>query len=485
MVRFLLSIIAVLLLATTTIAQVGSYGVTDARSIGMGNTYTATTYDLYAIGKNPGLLSKRQDECKLTLIFPNLTAQQYGIEETLGTFDYYASNRLGKKGIITFDKEKFKLALENGGKIFLDGLLGFFSAAYHPNEQIGSFAFSMSDYLTGYLNIPVVVLDVNYGKDIPDGNFTLDDFTFKAWWIRSYALSYSRYLYRDQNIYRGRRGLIESISAGVTAKYALTYAYSDIEVSAQAYYSDSTQTLSGTYQAHAAHSFSEDLGFVNTFNKTNKPPPGFMNLKPSGKGFGFDIGGAAKLKNGWTIGLAVTDLGMIKWKGSAKQSDFSGYIDISGLIDYQTIDSIASGINLVSEKTDEFTTPMPTALRLGVALQFDEMFRRFPGTLLMGVDYNQGLNNQPSNYTEPRFSIGFEYQVKEKWPILLGGYTIDFLGISRGAIGFGYKTWLVDLYVSTIDIFDVVSGGDRSSFSFVARWKLFCGRAKNNVPECY
>lgn len=485
MIRIILSLLLFGMAAVTSLAQVGSYGVTDARSLGMGNTYTATTYDLYAIGKNPGLLAKKDDECKLTIIFPNLTAQQYGIDNTLKTFDYYTSNRIGKKGIVSIDKDKFRLALDNGGKVFIDGLLGFFSAAYHPNEQIGSIAFSMSDYLTGYLNIPVVALDINYGADIPGGEFTLDDFAFKSWWIRTYEISYSRYLYRDNSIYRGQPGLIKSISAGITAKYVLTYAYSDVAVSASAIYDDASKTLSGTYQARVVHSFSEDLGIINNYNRTDKAPPGFLNLKPSGKGFGFDLGGAAELKNGWTVGLAVTDLGTIKWKGNAKESDFSGFIDISGVIDYETIDSIAAEINLDREKTENFSTPMPTAVRLGVALQFDEMFARFNGKLLVGFDYNQGLNNQPSNYTEPRFSLGFEYQPKEKWPYFIGGYTVDFLGISRGAIGLGYKTWLADMYISTIDLFDLVSGGDRSSLSAVVRWKILCGRAKNNVPECY
>lgn len=483
--RLISALLLTLLFPITAITQYGSYGVTDARSLGMGNTYTATSYDLYAIGKNPGLLSKRQDECKLTFIFPNVTAQHYGIGNTMSTFDYYTQNKIGDKGIISIDKEKFKLALDNNGKLFVDGLLGFLSVAYHPGDNIGSFAFSASDYLTGYMDIPDVILDINYGNDVPGGSFSLDNFEFKAWWIRTYALSYSRNIYQSNSVYRSRPGFIQNISAGITAKYVTTYAYTDIGLSANANYSAATQTLSGTYQAQVIHSFSEDLGVANSFNKSNEKPPGFMSLKPAGRGFSIDIGGAAELRDGWTVGLAITDIGMISWEGTAMKSDFEGYLDISGAIDNETIDSLSSEINLVREKTESFTTSMPTAIRLGVSLEFEEMFNRFPGELQVGIDYNQGLNNQPSNYVQPRFSIGFEYHYKPVWPILIGGYTIDFLGISRGAIGLGYKTWLVDIYVSTIDIFAMVSGGDRASASLVARWKLFCGRAKNRGVECY
>lgn len=480
-------LIIMTILSFTAQSQYGSFGVTDARSLGMGNTYNATTFDLYTIGKNPGLLAKKDGTYKVSVIFPNLTAQQYGIGDVLNNFEYYTSNKLRSDGLVTIDEEKFKVAIDNNGLMFLDMLLGFFSAAYHPNERIGSFAFSMSDYVTGYMKLPDVILDVNYGQEMPDGSFTLDDFAFKAWWIRSYAVSYSRYIYKDENIYRSEPGLIKNISVGLTAKLSNTYAYTDIGVSAEAYYSNATHSLSGSYQAHAIYSFSEDLTIADAFHVggDDRPPPGFMRLKPAGKGYGFDIGAGAELRKGWTLGLALTDIGSIKWTGVAGTSDFEGYIDVSGVIDYETIDSIKTGLSLTKERKENFTTPMPTALRLGVALNFEEMFQRFPGELLVGFDYNQGLNNQPSNFKASRFSLGFEYRYKPNWPILIGGYTYDLLDIGRGAIGLGYKTWFMDIYVSTIDIFSMVSGGPRFSASLVARWKIFSGVGKQRAPECF
>jgi len=477
----------VLILSISSSAQFGSFGVTDARSLGMGNTYNATTFDLYAIGKNPGLLANKGGEHKVAIIFPNLTAQQYGISEALSTFDYYTTTKMRESGLVSLNKERLELAINNNGLIFLDMLLSFFSASYHPSERIGSFAFSMSDYMTGYLKIPTVILDVNYGVEVPDGGFSLENFAFKSWWIRTYAISYSRYIYKDKSLYRNNPGLIKNISAGITSKYVMTYAYTDIGLSAQLNYSTATQTLSGDYQANATYSFSEDLGIANTFHQGNTnpdPPPGFMKLKPAGKGYGFDIGAGAELRKGWILGLAVTDLGSIKWSGRATTSDFDGYIDVSGVIEYEDIDSLSHNISLVREKSESFKTPMPTAIRLGVALKFEEMFKRFPGELMVGFDYNQGLNNQPSNFTAPRFSIGFQYRYKPQWPILIGGYTYDFLDVGRGALGLGYDTWFVDVYVSTIDIFSIVTGGARFSASLVARWKLFSGHQKNKGPDC-
>jgi len=472
-------------LSITVKAQYGSYGVTDARSLGMGNTYTATTYDLYAIGKNPGLFANKGGEHKVSIIFPNLTAQQYGITEALNTFDYYTTRNMRESGLVTLNKERLQLAIENNGLMFLDMLLGFFSAAYHPNDRIGSFAFSMSDYMTGYLKIPTVVLDVNYGTEIPDGSFSLKDFTFKSWWIRSYAISYSRYVYRDESLYRDKPGLVKKILVGITSKYVMTYTYRDIELSANVDYSSATQTLRGDYQANATYAFSDDLSVANTFHQEDPtPPPGFMSLKPAGRGYGFDIGAGTELRKGWILGLAITDLGQIKWSGQATKSDYNGYIDVSGVIEYEDIDSLSHNITLEKESKESFNTPMPTTVRLGVALKFEEMFERFPGELMVGFDYNQGLNSQPSNFKSPRFSLGFQYRYKPKWPILIGGYTYDLIDVGRGAIGLGYDTWFVDVYVSTIDLFAVVTGGSRFSASLVARGKVVSGRQKNKGPDC-
>ncbi|MEN8224979.1 MAG: DUF5723 family protein, partial [Bacteroidota bacterium] len=355
-----------------------------------------------------------------------------------------------------------------------------------PGDHIGSFAFSMSDYLTSFMDIPDIILEVNYGSEIPDGNFSLDNFSFKSWWIRTYALSYSRYIIKNNhNIYSDGPAFLKSLSGGITLKYVATYAYTDIGLSADVNYSTATQTLSGSYDATAVYSFSQDLQPLNAFTNQDGAPRGFLNLHPAGKGFGIDLGAGAELQNGFILGLALTDLGSISWSGAATESEFEGYIDISGVIQYEDIDSLSHNISLVSERSNTFNTPLPAALRLGVALKFQDMFHSFPGELLAGIDYNQGLNNQPSNYTNPRFSFGMEYRYKPTWPILIGGYTYDFLGISRGAIGLGYKTYFMDVYVSTIDVLSISGETNRFSASLVARWKFFSGEAKKRGPECY
>lgn len=451
----------------------------------MGNTYNATTFDLYAVGKNPGLLVQKDGDYMISVIFPNLTAQGYGFTSTINTFEYYADNRLRSDGVVTLNEEKFRIALDNHGVLFVDGLIGFMSVAVHLDERYGSFAFTMSDYLSGFVNIPDVILDINYGEEIPGGSFDLEDFIFRAWWIRTYGLTYSRYIYRDRSLHRNGMGLIRNVSGGITAKYVLTYAYTDIGLNANVNYTTATQTLSGSYEAHAIYAFSEDLAKANAFVEEGQEPRGFLAMRPAGRGYGIDLGAAAELRKGWILGLAVTDIGSISWEGSAFSSDFDGYIDISGVIDHQAIDSIAAGIRLDREKKNDFNTPMPTAVRLGVALKFEEMFKRFPGEFLVGIDYNQGLNNEPSNFTEPRFSAGFSYRYRPKWPILIGGYTYDLLGITRGALGLGYTNWLFDIYISTIDIFAIVKGGDRASASLIVRWKILSGRNKNSGPKCF
>jgi hypothetical protein len=485
MTRYLVFILLFLIWPSVLNAQYGSFGVTDARSLGMGNTYNATSFDLYAVGKSPALLAKSDAPCKVTFIFPNITAQQYGITETLGAFDYYTSNKLKSEGLLTVNEDKILVAMENDGKMFADALIGFFSASYHHSERIGSFALTMSDYMSGYAYIPDVVLDINYGTDIPDGNFNVENLLFKASWIRTYSLSYSRYIYKDRSLHRNNPGFFKSILGGISVKYVSAYAYTDINLSVNAYYTSATQNLSGTYDVSARHSFSPDLATIDPFSDEIRKPPGFLRIEPAGSGYAFDIGAAAELRKGWTVALSATDLGRIKWKGLAANSEFSGNVDFSGVLDEQTLDSLAVDLRLDKERYEGFTSAMPMAIRAGVSLRFEEMFKRFPGELLVGLDYNQGLNKEPSNYTAARFSVGFHYRPAPKTPIILGGYTIDFLGIGRGAFGLGYATWFVDVYVSTIDLFSMFNSDDRFSVSLVARWKILCGRQKNKGPDCF
>ena len=53
-------IISILLIAafsfTTAAAQYGSFGVSDAQSMGMGNVHNAFGYGIMSVGKNPALL---------------------------------------------------------------------------------------------------------------------------------------------------------------------------------------------------------------------------------------------------------------------------------------------------------------------------------------------------------------------------------------------------------------------------------------------
>ena len=194
-------------------AQFGSYGLTNARNIGLANTYTANSYGLFSVGVNPGLLNKNPDGEEISILFPGLTARGYGVSKTLSSFNYYAGV-IEDKAINRLSSDEILESLTEGGTISFSAVIGFFSIGIKPSEEIGTFAFTMTDYIAAYLHFPGFVPEA-LNNHIPlDGSLSLEEFTYKTWWIRSYGLSYSRRIYHnpDGNIFK-------SITGGASLKY--------------------------------------------------------------------------------------------------------------------------------------------------------------------------------------------------------------------------------------------------------------------------
>jgi hypothetical protein len=85
-----------------------------------------------------------------------------------------------------------------------------------------------------------------------------------------------------------------------------------------------------------------------------------------------------------------------------------------------------------------FSTALPTCLRIGAAVQVDDLpfISWFPGSMLLSFEYQQGFNTSPGNSTRPRFALGAEYRLLPFLPLRTG---LSFGGIDRfnWAGGFG------------------------------------------------
>ena len=187
----------------------------------------------------------------------------------------------------------------------------------------------------------------------------------------------------------------------------------------------------------------------------------------------FDIGFAATLKE-WAFSLALTDVGLIKWDKNAAEFNSFGYLYIDDISNEDQLDSAKESITGDSKKIDHFYTGLSTALRVGVSRMLWEGATKFPGSLLLAFDYNQGLNEMPGNSVQPRFSIGAEWKPMDYFPYLRTGFLLGG-GLGFGwAFGLGVDAGLLELHFATSDMQSVVAPNATKtlSVSFGSRWKF-------------
>jgi len=447
-------------------AQFGSSGLTNARNIGLANTYTANSYGLYSVGVNPGLLNNNPGGEEISILFPSLTARGYGFNSTLSSFKYFAGI-IDERSINRLDAETFIESITTGGVVAINAVIGFFSIGIKPSEDIGTFAFTTTDYIAASLYFPGFVTDALNNDDPLEGSVSLEEFTYTTWWIRSYALSYSRRLY-----YKPGGKVFKSMSGGASLKYYNGFVYQDILISTSVASSSQDTILAASFDATSRNSFSSDLTFLNFFQKDGKTPDNFLFPKAAGKRMGFDLGFSAELNKGVTIGLAMTDIGKLKWESNAGTRRIEASFAILGNLDETLIDSISADASISDREEGAFTIPLPTALRVGAAIQIDQLFRKFPGKMRLAFDFNKGLNNEPSNFLSPRYSFGMDYQPGKAAPIILSGISYNKLAKTDWALGLGYNARFMEFYISTMDMLSIISGSKLFSVSAIFNWKI-------------
>ncbi|MDP1993732.1 MAG: hypothetical protein Q8K40_00660, partial [Ignavibacteria bacterium] len=106
MKTIIISAIAILFSVQVAAQSAGSIGITDARSVAMGNTYTAASKGLGGLGTNPATIFNRKDTTRKWEIITVLPIPQMGMK--IGTnflsideFNYFfgesSTNAAGEK----------------------------------------------------------------------------------------------------------------------------------------------------------------------------------------------------------------------------------------------------------------------------------------------------------------------------------------------------------------------------------------------------
>jgi hypothetical protein len=141
--------------------------------------------------------------------------------------------------------------------------------------------------------------------------------------------------------------------------------------------------------------FSDGFGVKYDFDSLEHESKFGLFMPPAGNGFGFDFGFSLMLEDNWNVSLALTDIGSINWTKNAAKFNAEGEIFIDDLTDEDQLDSLKDKFTGDAEKIASFSTGLPTAFRFGLGYILNEEDNFLPGTLLLGLDYNQGFNHLP------------------------------------------------------------------------------------------
>jgi hypothetical protein len=467
------TIISVLILQCNLFAQYGSIGAVDARSMGMGKTYTAYSTGVYAIGLNPANLILEDDvfiQFVTPLPLPTVSAQGGISVLSLDEFNYFFGGINGESRVLSEEeKQRLNSSFENGGYVSGGSSAQLLSFGINAGEKVGAFGFAITDYSGGKGIIPSAIFDLALNGNPVDKVFDFSKAEVQAWWIRNYSLTYAG-KFTDVGA-----GILEYITGGVSFKYVQGFAYAGTEHIGSYITTSDKHEISGKTDFLAFTSFSDNFGVDYSFDSTDSESHFDLFPAPAGTGFGVDFGLTFSLKEFANISIAITDLGTITWKNNAAKFYSDGSLFLDDLTDDSHIDSLLDKMSATAEPVEDFSTGLASALRLGATFEISRLEdNKFPGHLLFALDYNQGFNNLPGNSTKPRISFGFEWQPFNGFPLLRTGLEYNEVEGINWTLGLGFVTSLLEFHIATTSFQTTFTPGTSSivSASLSSRWKI-------------
>jgi hypothetical protein len=435
---------------------------TNIMGLGMGRTAVASSGGLDAIGINPANLAGPGNPAVTISLLPvGLNAGTDFMTYDLYT-DYFTgvatdSGRVGRY-LTGADKQRILGAFGGG---LGNGTLEFETRGFGLALDVGAagaFAFTLTDRVAAFGRIPQEYLQFLFYGNPPGSVYDFGETSVKAAWTREFTLTYARKL--------PALPFVQSSTAGISAKFVQGFSYFAIERFNSRLATSPEGVLDGTVDF-----WSRKAGLDPTVDEMTPFPA------PAGKGFGFDLGVAAAVTDYFRAGLSVTDIGSITWTGNLRETVASGLIHMDNPLDGAQRDSVEDALRGVEREGSEFSTSLPTTLRLGGAVALHRIAglrSLIYGELLVAADYTQGLVDLPGTTTTGRFSFGLQYAPWKFLPIRAGA---SFWGAEGSSFSFGvglhFGVFELDLATETLEW--VFSPGSFSRGSAAMGMKLRIG----------
>jgi len=449
-------------------SQTGSFGIGDAKSLGLGNTRNSSGKGITGCFDNPSMLAINEQSNKIEVLLPSISF--LGISNSLSLEDikFYFGGVNGKGRVLSDnDKNNLLNAFKNDGKIFFNAIPFQFGVCRNFGEEYGSLGFTVKEVYSGNLTLPKELADLALNGNKINETYSFGNLAFQAWHIRSYGLDYALKLIQSRKI---------DVFCGVALKYLSGFAWSKLEKINSSLTTSSQHEITGNFTADVQTAFSGyyDVKYDFDSASTSHPKGSFMFPSPVGHGFGGSAGITAIIDSSLKIGIALTDAGSIIWSKYTAEHHYDANVKINDLLDRKQLDSLFSLMHKTGKFVDEINTPLPMALRFGISYFTNDFLNLLHGRTTFLIDYNQGFNDFPANSKNPQFSFGLEWMPSTAYPYLLTGVYNDIAGFYRWSLGLGYSCSFLDCYVSTGDILSLTGLGKTNGFSGAVsiNWKI-------------
>ncbi len=462
-------IMAIVVLSLFPVFGARAQQIASARLISLGGLSTAVSTDVDAIGTNPANLIAHSDGTVVVELAPfSLRAGTNFLDLNLYNDYFTGTGQVNAAGdpvgryLTASDKRTILGAFPGGvGKVLTNVSVRDLGVSVRGTDY--AYGFSIDDIAGARASLPNSLVLFALNGNSPGTSFSWDNIGSKSWWYRSYNADFAM---RLPQILIIPEDIAKDLTAGIGVKFVTGIGYASAHTS-----NSYLQTDSSNY------AFNVRLGFdglrsgilSDVISKAVTSPVGdtTVNFNPfatAGTGFGFDLGGTAKVIDFIKVGYSLTDLGWITWTKNTLRTSGDTSFTFAGFTpavqgepgSKSNLDSLNNAFKDFFKRRDKvssaFTTPLPTRLNIGASVKMDELFPTIPGQLLVGIDYHQGLNNSLGNSTVPEFVLGTEWKPISMLPIRTG---LGFGGAYgfRWALGLGLdlSSWDFDLGVGTFD----------------------------------
>ncbi len=409
---------------------------TDIQGIGMARTFAASTHGLDAAGINPANLIGGDRNYLIIVSLPRVGMH---VGSDFMTYDLYEkyftgidtdSGRVGRY-LSSADKQDILNAFPDGvGTLSAD--LEVRPIGLMVNLEFGAFALTVTERVASAAAIPHQYAEFLFYGNTPGSTYDFSETHIVGSWTREYGLTFATNLPGFD--------FLSNVTGGIGLKLVHGYGYAELDRFNTSLITSTSGVLRGTLDLHTRTSRIDALAESHSGSYSLFPAP-------AGTGLGIDLGMAGDLTEYMRVGVSVTDIGSMNWTRNVEEVTADSTIVVSDPLDPDQSNGVKDAVNGTSRPGEDFSTSLPTTLRMGVAVDLHKLpfFKSFlPGEMMVAADYNQGLVETAGSTLTPRLSFGLEFRPLPFLP-LRTGFSFGGTDHYNWALGFGFHLGMFDL----------------------------------------